>query len=162
MNTIDLDIRGYRPCVGLCLMRGDGRVFVGERLDRPGAWQFPQGGIDEGEDVVNAAFRELYEETGIGRDHAQLLRVHPSPLRYDIPEDYLKRIEWGHLFKGQEQHWVALRFLGGEHNIHLTLHSHPEFARHQWVDLRDVPSLAVPFKRKTYEQVAGFFQDLCP
>jgi len=160
MHTSIQDTRGYRPCVGLCLFNQNGQVFVGERLDQRGAWQLPQGGIDEGEAIERAALRELYEETGIKT--ATIIRIHTPPLRYDIPDDFLKRIEWGHIYKGQEQYWVALRFTGTDQDIDLKAHIHPEFGRYQWVNLRDISSLAVPFKRDTYQQVIDIFKDIAP
>lgn len=148
----------YRPCVGLCLFNKDGNVFVGERLDGPGAWQMPQGGIDDGEDVKTAAMREMLEE--IGTNKAIIIRIHDKTLRYDIPDEVRARLPWGHLFRGQEQTWVALRFAGSDADIKLDAWDHPEFARYQWVPLADVPKMIVPFKIATYEHVVEAFKDI--
>lgn len=148
----------YRPCVGLCIFNQDGKVFVGERLDSTGAWQMPQGGIDEGEDVRTAAMREMLEE--IGTDKAEIIRIHDTPLRYDIPDDVRARIPWGKDFAGQEQTWVALRFMGSDGDIKLDAWEHPEFRRYQWVDLAEVPKMIVPFKIETYDQVSKIFSDI--
>ncbi len=148
----------YRPCVGLCLFNRDGKVFVGERLDSPGAWQMPQGGVDNGEDIATAAFRELKEE--IGTDKADIIRIHPATFKYDIPSDVRARLPWGNIYRGQEQTWVALRFTGTDADIRLDAWDHPEFARYKWVNLKDVPNMIVPFKISTYEHVAKAFEDL--
>jgi putative (di)nucleoside polyphosphate hydrolase len=148
----------YRPCVGLCLFNDRGQVFVGERLDRSGAWQMPQGGIDPGEDVRTAAMRELKEETGT--DKAEIMRIHGTPLRYDIPDDVRAGISWGQTYIGQEQTWVALRFTGIDADINLSAHTPVEFGRYQWVPLHDVVKLIVPFKIPTYEYVIAAFMDL--
>ena len=154
--------KNYRPCVGLCLFNKDGKVFVGERLDgmngQCGTWQMPQGGIDGGEDIITAAFRELKEE--IGTDKAEIIRIHPTTLKYDIPADVLARVPWGKQYLGQEQTWVALRFTGNDSDIKLDAWDHPEFGRYQWVDLKDVPKMIVPFKISTYEQVVKAFSDI--
>ena len=147
----------YRPCVGLCIFNKDGKVFVGERIDSPGAWQMPQGGT-EGQDIRIAALREMKEE--IGTDKAEIIRIHDQPLRYDIPEDVRARISWGKEFAGQEQTWVALRFTGTDADIKLDADDHPEFVRYQWVPLADVPNMIVPFKISTYEHVAKAFADI--
>lgn len=147
----------YRPCVGLCIFNRDGKVFVGERIDSPGAWQMPQGGT-EGQDIRIAALREMKEETGT--DKAEIIRIHDTPLRYDIPEDVRARISWGKDFAGQEQTWVALRFTGTDDDIKLDADDHPEFCRYKWVPLADVPNMIVPFKIKTYEEVARIFADI--
>jgi putative (di)nucleoside polyphosphate hydrolase len=148
----------YRPCVGLCIFNRDGLVFVGERLDSSGAWQMPQGGVDEGEDTRTAVMREMLEE--IGTDKADIIRIHDQTLKYDIPADVLARIPWGRQYRGQEQTWVALRFTGVDHDIKLDAWDHPEFGRYQWVPLAEVPKLIVPFKIKTYEEVARIFSDI--
>lgn len=149
----------YRPCVGLCIFNKDGKVFVGQRLDNMGeAWQMPQGGVDDGEDIVAAAFREMHEE--IGTNKAEIIRIHDKTLRYDIPDEILARLPWGKEYAGQDQTWVALRFTGEDSDIVLDADDHPEFGRYQWVSLSDVCSLIVPFKRDTYAQVVAAFQDI--
>ena len=149
----------YRPCVGICLFHADGRVFVGERLDNPGAWQMPQGGIDPGEDLETAALRELKEE--IGTDAAELLRVHDRKIRYKIPDGLLRRLNlWDGKYAGQEQTWVAMRFTGTDADIDLTADERPEFSRWKWLDLDHTLEVIVPFKRATYRQVIAAFRDL--
>jgi putative (di)nucleoside polyphosphate hydrolase len=145
----------YRPCVGLALFNRDGKVFVGERVDFPGAWQMPQGGIDPGEYIHTAAFRELYEETGT--DKAEILEISEDPLHYDLPPDLQGKL-WGGQFRGQEQIWIALRFTGEDHDINLRAHQPPEFQAWQWVHLDKVPDLIVPFKQKTYREVIRRFR----
>jgi len=148
----------YRPCVGLCLFNKEGKVFVGERLDNPGAWQMPQGGIDDGEDIKIAAFRELKEETGT--DKAEIIRIHEKTIKYDIPPEVLARMPWGKKYGGQEQTWVALRFTGQDSDIKLDAWEHPEFGRFKWVALPDVPDMIVPFKIETYKEVTRIFSDI--
>jgi putative (di)nucleoside polyphosphate hydrolase len=147
----------YRPCVGITLLNAEGKVFVGERLDSPGAWQMPQGGIDPGEDPQTAFFREMREE--IGTDKAEILRIHDEALRYELPPRLLGKL-WGGQFRGQEQIWIAARFKGTDADIKIDAHNPPEFGRWQWVALDDVPKLIVPFKRDTYAKVIGAFRDL--
>jgi putative (di)nucleoside polyphosphate hydrolase len=147
---------GYRPCVGVTLFDRNGRVFVAERLDRPGAWQMPQGGIDAGEDPLAAARRELHEETSIAS--TEFLAESALWRDYDLPADLRMRM-WGGRFKGQTQRWFAFRFLGADSEIDLAT-AHPEFARWRWAALTDVPLLAVPFKRETYEQIVAEFGHL--
>jgi putative (di)nucleoside polyphosphate hydrolase len=147
----------YRPCVGITLFNQEGKVFVGERLDSPGAWQMPQGGMD-GQDVCTAVMRELLEE--IGTDKAEIIRIHDKILRYDIPPEVRARISWGNQYAGQDQTWVALRFTGTDADIKLDADDHPEFGRYKWVALADVPKMIVPFKIETYEDVVKAFADL--
>lgn len=147
----------YRPCVGIALFNPSGQVFVGERIDTPGAWQMPQGGVDEGEEIVEAARRELLEE--VGTDMAELIRVADRTICYDVPME-LSTKHWGGKYRGQEQTWVAMRFMGKDSDIHLDGHDVPEFSRWQWIDLNRTVDLIVPFKRETYAQVISLFQDL--
>lgn len=144
----------YRPCVGIALFNKDGLVFVGERLDTPGAWQMPQGGIDTGEDIETAAFRELQEEVGTNKAH--ILGFAPHPIRYDLPHPLAENL-WNSQFKGQEQHWVAMRFEGADSDIQIASGDMPEFSHWKWVPLQDTVNLIVPFKREVYEQVIQLF-----
>ncbi|MEM7618732.1 MAG: RNA pyrophosphohydrolase [Pseudomonadota bacterium] len=106
----------YRPCVGIALFNKDGQVFVGERIDTPGAWQMPQGGIDPGEDLTLAAMRELKEE--IGTNNAEIIEILDEKIRYDLPEERRKEF-WNGKYVGQEQTWIAMRFTGADTDIDL-------------------------------------------
>jgi putative (di)nucleoside polyphosphate hydrolase len=147
----------YRPCVGLCLFNHDGLVFVGERIDSRGAWQMPQGGIDDGEDIITAAYRELKEE--IGTDKADIIKIAEQKICYDVPPE-LSTKHWGGKYRGQEQTWVALRFTGNDSDIRLDAHLPQEFDKWQWVPLSETVNLIVPFKRETYAKVIELFKDI--
>lgn len=140
----------YRSCVGIALFNPQGLVLVGQRIDTPGAWQMPQGGIDPGEDIPKAAFRELGEE--IGTSNAEIIKVIDQKVRYDLPDDMRKRL-WGGRYSGQEQTWVAARFKGSDSDIKLDAHEKPEFSAWQWVPLERTVELIVPFKREAYVRV---------
>ena len=141
------DLSGYRPNVGVVLFHPDGRVWLGRRAGTPGPhnWQFPQGGVDPGEDLEAAARRELAEETG-ARSVTYLGRT-DGWMAYDFPADY----------RGQKQVWFAFRFDGPEAEFDLTGHHEPEFDAWRWAYLSETPQLIVPFKRQTYETVAQAF-----
>ena len=147
----------YRPCVGIALFNDDNHVFVGERIDNPGAWQMPQGGIDDGETVEDAFFREMEEE--IGSTLAEIIRVHDTPLRYELPPHLLGKL-WNGQFGGQEQIWVAARFMGLDSDINIHAHRQPEFQAWQWAPLDQILDLIVPFKRNTYAEVITAFKDI--
>ena len=140
----------YRPCVGIALFNQKGEVFVGERIDTPGAWQMPQGGIDPDEDLQVAAFRELKEE--IGTDNASILKILEETIKYDLPPELAQK-HWGGKYVGQEQTWIAMRFEGKDSDIALDADDHPEFSKWQWINLSDTLDLIVPFKRVTYEKI---------
>ena len=148
----------YRPCVGIALFNAQGKVFVGERIDTPGAWHMPQGGIDAGEEIEPAAFRELYEETGV--KSATILRIAEETIRYDLPPALLAKKMWATPYIGQEQSWVAMRFTGNDSEINMTAHEHAEFSAWQWVAIEDTLDLIVPFKRDVYERVITLFSNL--
>ena len=139
------------------LLGPDGRVWVGNRIDTPGAhWQMPQGGIDAGESPRDAALRELHEE--IGTDKAEIIAEYPEWLNYDLPPELSRRI-WGGRYRGQRQRWFALRFTGKDSDIHLSRH-HPEFEDWRWEDIDRLPDLVVGFKRDIYRQVVAAFRHL--
>lgn len=146
----------YRSCVGIALFNKDGKVFVGERIDTPGAWQMPQGGIDDGEDIKLAALRELKEE--IGSNNASLIKIMDEKIRYDLPP-HLKDTLWGGKYAGQEQTWIKMQFDGNDEDIVLDADEHPEFSQWQWVNIEDTLDLIVPFKRDVYERVIKAFKD---
>lgn len=144
----------YRPCVGIALFNSEGKVFVGERIDAPGSWQMPQGGIDEGEELETAAFREMMEE--IGTNNAEILEIGEQKLRYDLPQHLLGKL-WKNQYRGQEQTWIALKYNGEDSDVNLNAHNPPEFQKWKWVDLDDIFDLIVPFKKDTYKEVIKMF-----
>lgn len=145
----------YRPCVGIVLAGADGRVFVGERIDTPEAWQMPQGGIDKGESPRGAALRELQEEVGVAPEQVTVVAETAGWVRYDLP-DHLVGNAFKGRFRGQDQKWFLLRFSGSDVDVSIDT-DHPEFARWQWMMPDDLLAAIVPFKRGVYEQVFAEF-----
>lgn len=145
----------YRPCAGVVLINADGLIFAGQRLDRPGSWQMPQGGIDGDETPTQAALRELEEETGIPAAKATLLAEHPDWVTYDLPPELLGKV-WKGKYGGQRQKWALLRFEGTDSDINIAT-AHPEFDKWQWMTRTDLLASIVPFKRAVYEQVLTAF-----
>lgn len=149
----------YRLNVGGVLFNQDGRVFVARRAglgnaEAPaGGWQLPQGGIDPNETPEIAILREMHEE--IGTDRMTILAQLPDWLAYDFPPGLDAPI--ARRYRGQKQLWFALRFTGIDSDIRLDLDPHPEFDAWRWAALRDLPTLAVPFKRPIYEELARSF-----
>lgn len=148
------DSRTYRPGVGIVLFNRKGDVFVAERLDNPGAWQMPQGGIDEGEAPEIAVFREMEEE--IGTRNARILGMMKDWVRYDIPDRTSKKL-WGGKYRGQQQKWIALEFMGDDRDIDLEAHHDPEFSQWKWVPISDLLDYVVSFKRDVYRRVMEEF-----
>ena len=146
----------YRPCVGVVLADAAGRVFAGERIDTPGAWQMPQGGIDKGESPEAAALRELEEETGVAATLVRVEAEHPDWIAYDLPDHLIGKV-WGGKYRGQTQKWFLLRFLGQDGDVDISRH-HKEFARWRWSSPDEVLSDIVPFKREVYSQVMAAFR----
>ena len=147
---------GYRRGVGVMLLDPARRVLVGRRIDTPGAWQMPQGGIDGEETPRAAALRELAEEIGTAK--AEILAETAGWLRYDLPPERQRRF-WGGSFRGQEQKWFALRFLGRDADIDVAM-PHPEFDAWKWVEAAELTQLIVPFKRALYAAVLEEFAGL--
>ena len=154
----------YRPCVGLAVFNPDGLVFLGRRRAGPETgnlkqgWQMPQGGIDPGETPLEAATRELYEETNIRS--VTLLGEAEDWLSYDLPPP-LANQAWKGRFRGQTQRWFAFRFEGDESEIDVAKpgggRHKPEFGAWRWERLDRVADLIVPFKRDVYVRVAQVF-----
>ena len=151
----DLEALPYRPCAGVVLINHDGLVFAAERLDLSGAYQMPQGGIDDGESPRVAALRELREETSVPADAVEVLAESRDWIRYDLPEHLLGKI-WKGRYRGQEQKWLLCRLMAGDEVIDLDT-DHPEFAAWRWMRADDLTAQIVPFKRTLYEKVLGEF-----
>ena len=156
----------YRRCVGIMLLNAHGQVFVGQRPDggaehaAPGFdWQMPQGGIDGNEEPLEAARRELYEETNVRS--TRLLAEAPDWYSYDIPRAVVGQA-WKGRYRGQTQRWFAFRFEGPESEIDVASPAghKPEFTAWAWVPMRDLPGMVIPFKRPVYERVVEAFASL--
>ncbi|MCX9148708.1 RNA pyrophosphohydrolase [Erythrobacter sp. WG] len=150
----------YRPCAGFMLVNAASLVFVGQRIDASahGYWQMPQGGIDPGEDLREAALRELHEEIGVGPDKVEVIAGPSRALRYDLPPELIGKV-WKGRYRGQEQYWFLGRFLGEDSDIDLEAHNPPEFNAWRWVEPGLLPELIIPFKRATYEDVLKEFRE---
>ena len=148
----------YRPAAGIMLINGDGKVFVGQRMDSTlEAWQMPQGGIDAGEAPLTAALRELGEETGIAADKVELIATAQEELLYDLPAELIGKL-WKGRYRGQRQTWFLFRFIGDESDIDIRT-EHQEFRAWRWADPADLPAMIVPFKKALYEQVLDHFSE---
>jgi 8-oxo-dGTP pyrophosphatase MutT (NUDIX family) len=147
----------YRSGAGIMLLNARNEVFVGRRVRGPeDAWQMPQGGIDEGEEPRAAALRELREE--IGTDNVEVLAESRGWLRYDLPPDVVGKA-WGGRWRGQQQKWFAMRFLGTDAEIDIAT-EHPEFSAWRWVPASRLPELIVSFKQQLYLEVLQQFQGI--
>lgn len=164
---VDKNDLPYRPCVGVMLLNQENKVWVGRRIiqrnDDEDAgvghwWQMPQGGVDKGEDIREAALRELTEETGVRS--ADIIDQTPDWLMYDLP-DHLVGVAWKGRYRGQKQMWFAMRLTGSESEIDISGIGHKaEFDDWKWVDMNDLPQLIVSFKREVYERVVQAFSHL--
>lgn len=156
MQQAKVDSLPYRPCAGVVLINRAGLVFGGQRIDNPGdAWQMPQGGLDYGELPEEAALRELTEETGVPREKVTVLAQTRDWISYELPEELLGKL-WKGKYRGQEQMWFAMRFLGDDSDIDIATET-PEFSQWRWMTPDALIDSIVPFKRAVYEAV---FADL--
>ena len=157
----DISALSYRPCVGVMLVNADGHAFVGKRIDnREGDfWQMPQGGIDDGEDLHAAAFRELWEETGVSERHVTLIGQMREELFYDLPEELVGKL-WNGQYRGQRQSWLLARFAGQDEDIRLDAHDPAEFCEWKWIAPELLPELIVPFKKRVYRAIVDEFREL--
>ena len=148
----------YRPCVGVVLINGEGKIFAGQRIDsKVAAWQMPQGGIDEGEKPSAAALRELWEETGVSEDLVEKIAKTEDWVTYDLPPELLGKV-WGGKYRGQRQKWFLYRFKGSDDDIQIET-EHPEFSEWCWIGSEALIASIVPFKRAVYEEVLQEFAE---
>lgn len=146
----------YRPCVGIMLVNTRGHVFVGQRLDRDtDAWQMPQGGVDKGEKTLDAAVRELWEETGVTENLITVEAESRELIPYDLPIALVPNV-WKGRYRGQEQKWFLMRFHGSNDQINIAK-EHPEFSAWKWLPKDELVANIVPFKREVYTQVLAEF-----
>jgi len=148
----------YRLGVGIMLLNEKNKVFVGKRVDfKSAAWQMPQGGINKGEKEETAAFRELYEETGIKK--AKIILRSTNFFKYDIPPQLKKKL-WKGKYIGQKQKWFVMKFTGKEENdINLNV-AKREFSGWKWVNIEELEKLIVPFKKEMYKKIVKEFLPL--
>ncbi|MGI8841672.1 MAG: RNA pyrophosphohydrolase [Caulobacteraceae bacterium] len=154
-----MDLARFRPNVGVVLMRADGKVWLGRRADSPGPnnWQFPQGGVDKGEALLDAARRELREETGAVS--VSLLGRTDDWIPYVFPPHH-SRAKGAEGWLGQKQVWFAFRFTGEESEFNLGAHAQVEFDAWRWAPLDEALETVVNFKRDSYRRVIEAFRPL--
>jgi putative (di)nucleoside polyphosphate hydrolase len=146
----DLSNLPLRSGVGIVVLNKDNKVFVAKRIDNPkNFWQMPQGGVDEGEDFLKAAYRELEEETSI--KNVKLIKELDGTITYELPDRLLGLI-WKGKYRGQKQKWFLMRFVGMDNEINIKT-KHPEFLEWKWVDLDKITDLVVDFKLHVYKEV---------
>lgn len=150
----------YRLSVGVVLFNNDGKVWVGARADKPDyQWQFPHGGIDNGEDALHAAKRELFEETHV-RSVEYVGRTNELT-RYDFPPDVIEKFQkLGRTNVGQEQYWFLFYFTGKESEIKLDSFEEIEFKAWKWEEIDVVTQNIVGFKKQVYKIVAETFKPM--
>jgi len=139
-----------RSGVGIALLNKENKIFVAQRIDnQKNFWQMPQGGVDEGEDYLTAAYRELEEETSI--KNVDLIKEFEGLISYELPKNLIGVI-WEGKYRGQEQKWFVMRFLGQDNEINIKT-KNPEFCEWKWIDLENITDLVVDFKLHVYEDV---------
>ena len=153
-----IDPDGYRPNVGIVLLKADGSVFWARRVGHDG-WQFPQGGMNTDETPQEAMFRELEEETGLRPEHVELLGATPGWLRYRLPKRYIRHREKP-LCVGQKQVWFLLSLIGSENDLCLDHAPKPEFDHFRWVDFWYPAQNVVHFKRGVYRRALTFLEPM--
>ena len=139
-----------RSGVGIVVLNKENKVFVAKRIDNPkNFWQMPQGGVNEGENFLEAAFRELYEETCI--KNVELIKEWDSTITYELP-DHLLGIIWRGKYRGQKQKWFLMRFIGDEKEINIKT-KNPEFLDWKWIEIDQITEVVVDFKLHVYKEL---------
>jgi len=140
----------FRSGVGIVVLNKDNKVFVARRIDNSkDYWQMPQGGVDEGEDFLKAAYRELEEETSI--KSVNLIKELNGTMTYELP-DRLLGIIWKGKYRGQKQKWFLMKFTGNEQEINIKT-KNPEFLDWKWIDLDQITEVVVDFKLHVYKEL---------
>ncbi len=139
-----------RSGVGIVVLNNKNQVLVAKRIDNPkNFWQMPQGGIDKNENYYEAALRELKEETSI--TSVKLIKKIDKKYTYILPDDLIGII-WKGKFKGQTQKWFLMKFIGNESEINIKTKK-PEFLEWKWLNVDDLPKIAVTFKKDIYQSL---------
>ena len=139
-----------RSGVGIVVLNKENLVLIAKRIDNPkNSWQMPQGGVDEGEDFLKAAYRELEEETSI--KNVELIKELDGTTTYELP-DHLLGIIWKGKYKGQKQKWFLMRFTGEEQEINIKT-KNPEFLQWKWIELEQITKFVVDFKLQVYKEI---------
>ncbi|MBH44782.1 MAG: RNA pyrophosphohydrolase [Gammaproteobacteria bacterium] len=150
-----MDKKNYRKGVGMIIVNTDGKFFLGKRIGAD-AWQFPQGGIDEGESVEQALYRELHEETGLTKDKVKMLGVSKRWLVYHIPHVYRRSRK---KYEGAMQKWFLLKLTGNDNDINLNALDHAEFDDWKWGDEKTAINSVIKFKKTLYKSIINEFAE---
>ena len=146
-----------RNGVGIVVLNKQNKIFVAKRIDNPkDFWQMPQGGVDNGESFLTAAYRELEEETSI--KNVELIQEIDGTTTYELPK-HLLGIIWKGKYKGQKQKWFLMRYLGEDSEINIKTHK-PEFLEWRWIDLGVITEVVVDFKLHVYEELKEKIQKI--
>ena len=139
-----------RDGVGIVLLNKENKVFVAKRIDNPkNFWQMPQGGVDGEENYLNAAYRELEEETSI--KNVELIKELDGTTTYELP-DHLLGIIWKGKYRGQKQKWFLMKFFGDDKEINVKT-KNPEFLEWKWIDINLITEVVVDFKLHVYKEL---------
>ena len=139
-----------RSGVGIVLLNNNNKIFVAKRIDNPkNFWQMPQGGVDKNENFLNAAYRELKEETSI--ENVKLIKELDGFMTYELPSNLIGII-WKGRYRGQKLKWFVMRFLGNDNEININTKK-PEFLDWKWIELDKITEVVVKFKLEVYKKV---------
>jgi putative (di)nucleoside polyphosphate hydrolase len=146
-----------RKGVGVILLNSNNKVFVAKRIDNPkNFWQMPQGGVDNNEDFLSAALRELKEETSIS--NVKLIQELDGMTTYELPNNLLGII-WRGKYRGQKQKWFLMRFIGNDNEINLKT-KHPEFLEWRWIEIDEITNFVVDFKFEIYQIIKNKVKEI--